>query len=46
LLGNTRIVPDTLIIIGAIALLLFMIKAMRHLKPVTIESGTAYPVLT
>jgi nitric oxide reductase subunit B len=46
LLGNTRIVPDTLIIIGAIALLLFMIKAMGHLKPVTIESGTAYPVLT
>jgi nitric oxide reductase subunit B len=44
LLGQTRMVPDTLIIIGAIALLLFMIKAMRYLKPVTIASGTAYPV--
>ena len=44
-LGNTRILPDSLIIIGAIALLIFMIKAMRYLKPVTIESGTAYPVL-
>ncbi len=43
LLGQTRLVPDTLIIIGAIALLLFMIKAMRFLKPVTIESGTAFP---
>ena len=44
LLGQTRLVPDTLIIIGSIGLLLFMINAMRHLKPVTIESGAVYPV--
>ncbi len=33
-LGQVRMVPDTLIIIGAAAMVLFMIKAMRHLKPV------------
>lgn len=42
-LGQVRLLPDTLIIIGAVALLLFMIKAMRHLKPVTITAGAPYP---
>lgn len=42
-LGEARLVGDTLIIIGAVALLIFMIKAMRHLKEVTIASGEMYP---
>lgn len=38
-LGNTRLVPDSLIILGSLALLLFMLKAMTKLKPVEISSG-------
>jgi nitric oxide reductase subunit B len=41
-LGQIRIIPDTLIILGALALFLFMIKAIRQLKPATIESGSAF----
>lgn len=43
LLGNIRMVPDTLIIIGAGAFLLFMLKAIRHLKKVTVGSGETFP---
>lgn len=42
-LGESRMGGDTLIIIGALTLLLFMIKAMRHLKEVTVGSGEVYP---
>jgi anaerobic nitric oxide reductase flavorubredoxin len=38
----TRLIPDTLIIIGAVGLMLFMLKAMINLKPVTIQSGKAF----
>ena len=38
-LGQWRMVPDTLIIIGAVALFLFMAKAMVNLKKVQIQSG-------
>lgn len=41
-LGTFRMLPDTLIIIGAGALLLFMLKAMLSLKPVTIQSGKEF----
>ncbi len=42
-LGQTRIIPDFLIIIGSGALLLFMLKAIAKLKPVTVNSGEAFP---
>jgi len=38
-LGQIRIVPDSLIILGSAALLLFMLKAMLKLKPVEVQSG-------
>jgi nitric oxide reductase subunit B len=44
-LGQIRLIPDTLIIIGALALLIFMIKAITRLKPVKIEAGATYPAL-
>ncbi|HBG17900.1 MAG TPA: nitric-oxide reductase large subunit [Desulfobulbaceae bacterium] len=45
-LGQVRLIPDTLIILGAVFLLIFMIKAMRHLKPATIAAGALYPAQT
>jgi len=42
LLGNTRMVPDVMIIIGSGAFLLFMLKAMGNLKKVTIGSGEPF----
>jgi len=39
IIGQTRAVPDTMIIIGAIALFLFMLMAMTKLKKVEIPSG-------
>jgi nitric oxide reductase subunit B len=42
LLGQIRMIPDTLIIIGAAGLALFMLKAMINLKPVSIQSGKAF----
>nr|NJM02027.1 hypothetical protein [Desulfobacula sp.] len=41
-LGQVRLIPDTLIIIGAGAMVLFMLKAMMNLKPVTVQSGEAF----
>ncbi len=41
-IGQTRILPDFLIIIGAGALLLFMLKAITKLKPVEIKSGEKF----
>ena len=41
-LGQVRMIPDTLIIIGAGALVLFMFKAMQNLKPVTIHPGKPF----
>jgi len=41
-LGQIRILPDTLIIIGSGALLLFMIKAVTRLKSATIRSGESF----
>jgi len=41
-LGQWRIVPDTLIIIGALALFLFMAKAMVSLKRVQVQSGSDF----
>lgn len=41
-LGQWRIVPDTLIIIGAVALFFFMAKAMINLKPVKVASGAEF----
>jgi len=42
LIGQTRMLPDFLIIAGAGALLLFMLKAIRHIKPVKIKSGEKF----
>jgi nitric oxide reductase subunit B len=42
-LGQVRLIPDTLIIIGAGAMVLFMLKAMMNLKPVTVQSGEVFP---
>ncbi|MEW6187000.1 MAG: cbb3-type cytochrome c oxidase subunit I [Thermodesulfobacteriota bacterium] len=39
ILGQIRLVPDTLIILGALCLVLFMLKAMTKLKPVKVKSG-------
>jgi nitric oxide reductase subunit B len=41
-IGQTRILPDFLIIIGSGALLLFMLKAITKLKPVEIKSGEKF----
>lgn len=41
-LGWLRLIPDTLVIIGATALALFMLKAMINLKPVEIQEGEAF----
>jgi nitric oxide reductase subunit B len=41
-IGQTRMLPDTLIIIGSGALLLFMIKAITKIKPVEIKSGEKF----
>jgi len=40
--GNIRLLPDTLIILGSLALLLFMLKAMFNLKPTDIRSGQPF----
>jgi nitric oxide reductase subunit B len=42
-LGQTRMIPDFMIIIGSAALLLFMVKAITRLKPVTVASGEVFP---
>jgi nitric oxide reductase subunit B len=40
ILGQLRLLPDLLIILpGAFGLLLFMLKAITKLKPVTVKSG-------
>jgi nitric oxide reductase subunit B len=41
-IGQTRMLPDTMIIIGAVALLLFMLKAITKLKPVEVQSGDTF----
>ncbi|MCF8044734.1 MAG: cbb3-type cytochrome c oxidase subunit I, partial [Desulfarculaceae bacterium] len=43
IIGQTRMIPDLFIIIGAASLLLFMVKAMRHLKPVTMQPNQQFP---
>ncbi len=43
IIGQTRMIPDLLIIIpGAGGLLLFMLKAMTKLKPVEVKSGQEF----
>ncbi len=42
-LGNVRMIPDLLIIVpGAGGLLLFMLKALGHLKPVEVKPGEEF----
>jgi len=41
-LGEARIVPDFLIILGSLCLLLFMLKAILRLKPATVPSGGVF----
>jgi len=41
-LGQLRILPDSLIILGSATLLLFMLKAITRLKPVTVQSGETF----
>ncbi len=41
-IGTTRMVPDFMIIIGSGAFLIFMLKAMGHLKKATIHTGDAF----
>ncbi|MBI3986151.1 MAG: cbb3-type cytochrome c oxidase subunit I [Lentisphaerae bacterium] len=41
-LGMIRLVPDTLIGIGAVTLTLFMLKAITRLKPVEVQEGEAF----
>jgi nitric oxide reductase subunit B len=43
ILGQTRMIPDTLIIIGSLGLLLFMLKAITKLKTVEVQSGEQFP---
>ncbi|MEI6810145.1 MAG: cbb3-type cytochrome c oxidase subunit I, partial [bacterium] len=43
-LGWIRLLPDTLVIIGAAALALFMLKAVMNLKPVEIKEGESFSV--
>ena len=42
MIGKSRLGPDTLIIVGAVSLLLFMVKAIFKLKPVTVKSGEQF----
>jgi len=42
IIGQTRMIPDILIIIGAGSLFLFMLKAITRLKPVTVEPGQPF----
>jgi len=39
-IGQWRIIPDLIIIAGALCLFLFVVQAMRNLKPVGIEEET------
>lgn len=41
-IGQTRMLPDFMIIIGAVALLLFMLKAITNLKPVKVQPGDTF----
>lgn len=41
-IGQTRLIPDTMIILGSGALLLFMIKAVTRLKPASIKGGESF----
>jgi nitric oxide reductase subunit B len=41
-LGQLRLLPDTIFIIGALGLLAFMLKAVRKLKPVEVRSGESF----
>ena len=41
-LGWIRLLPDTLVIVGAVALALFMLKAVMNLKPVEIQEDEAF----
>ena len=41
-LGWIRLLPDTLIIIGAAALALFMLRAFCNLKPVEVAEGSTF----
>ncbi|RMD82828.1 MAG: nitric-oxide reductase large subunit [Candidatus Dadabacteria bacterium] len=40
LFGQWRLVPDTIIIAGGLALLVFAVRAALHLKPATVEEET------
>lgn len=42
ILGQIRGIPDTLIIIGSALLVLFMIKGIINLKPVTVKDGEEF----
>ncbi len=42
-IGQIRMIPDTLIIVlGSGGLLLFMLKAIRYLKPVEVKDGQSF----
>ena len=41
-LGQSRMIPDTLIIIGSGGLLAFMCKAIVNLKDATIKDGESF----
>jgi nitric oxide reductase subunit B len=43
-LGQIRMIPDTLIILGSGALLLFILRAIIRLKPVEIKPGEDFQV--
>ncbi|HNR30770.1 MAG TPA: cbb3-type cytochrome c oxidase subunit I [Candidatus Hydrogenedentes bacterium] len=43
-IGQWRIVPDLIIIAGALCLFAFVVQAMRNLKPVGIEEETAIEI--
>ncbi|MEW5908875.1 MAG: cbb3-type cytochrome c oxidase subunit I [Thermodesulfobacteriota bacterium] len=43
ILGQIRMLPDTLIIAGSAALLLFMLQAITKLKSATVKSGDTFP---
>lgn len=44
LIGQWRLVPDLIIITGALALLLFVLRAMVSLKPATVRDGQALEI--
>ena len=42
ILGQIRLLPDALMVFGSATLLLFVVKALRGLKPVEVKEGEPF----